>query len=125
MILNERLGGMSRRLNVRAQTNRYLIARRVRAHVHVHVRAARARNTCHVLATSGAHIRGIHLYVRASTRSIREPVNFFLAFLLFLFTLSVSLPLPVLRYGFSRKKRKERGREKRATFINVLFVHLD
>lgn len=59
VILNERLGGMSRRLNVRARTNRYLIARRVRAHVHVHVRAARARNTCHVLATSGAHTRGI------------------------------------------------------------------
>lgn len=109
MILNERLGGMSRRLNVRAQTNRYLIARRVRAHVHVHVRAARARNTCHVLATSGAHTRGIHLYVRASTRSIREPVNFFLAFLLFLFTLSVSLPLPIR--VFAKEAKRERTRE--------------
>lgn len=67
MILNERLGGMSRRLNVRAQTNRYLIARRVRAHVHVHVRAARARNTCHVLATSGAHTGNTPIRTREHT----------------------------------------------------------
>lgn len=69
-IRNERLGGMSRRLNVRAQTNRYLIARRARAHVHVHVRAARARNTCHVLATSGAHTRGEYLYVRTREHTL-------------------------------------------------------
>lgn len=66
-ILDERVGRKSRRSNVRARTNRYLIVRRSRTHVHVHVRAARARNTCHVLATASEHTRGIPIRTREHT----------------------------------------------------------
>lgn len=52
-------------------TNRYLIASLARTHVHVHVRAARARNTCHVLAPTTTHTRGIPIRTRENAPDSR------------------------------------------------------
>lgn len=69
----------------------------------------------------------IYLYVRACTRSIREPVNFFLAFLLFLFTLSVSLPLPVsplIRVFAKEAKREEDERNGQRLLTFCLYISI-
>lgn len=69
----------------------------------------------------------IYLYVRACTRSIREPVNFFPAFLLFLFTLSVSLPLPVsplIRVFAKEAKREEDERNGQRLLTFCLYISI-